>query len=110
MKRLMIVLLLSSPVMAQDIVRQHERTSTFLPRFEIFQSTIAARVTLKLDKFTGKVWEIVRDTSQGDAFVWQFIPHSGVKKAVATNKVSFQLFTSGSAVRHTYLLNLISDN
>ena len=118
MKRLLIVLLLSSPVLAEDtLVEQHERTSV-LPsaRFEIFQSTLAVNVTFKLDKHSGKVWEIVRDTPRSaqtgnilpgqGPFVWQAIPHTGVVKAVATNKVSYQLFTSGIAVRHTYLLNI----
>ncbi len=109
MKRLLIVLLLSSPVLAEDtLVLRHERTSVLpSPQFEIFQSTLAVRVTFKLDTYTGRVWEIVRHP-ETDTFVWQFIPHSGVTKAVATNKVSYQLFTSGIAVRHTYLLNINS--
>ena len=106
MKRLLIVLLLSSPVFAQDHLRQNVTTTSISgARFEIFQSTVVVKVTFKLDKYTGQVWEIVRHP-ETETFVWQFIRHSGVTKAIATNKVSYQLFTSGIAVRHTYLLNI----
>jgi len=105
MKRLLIVLLLASPVLAQDgLVEQHERTSVFGGRWELLQSTLVARITMKVDKFTGKVWQIVRNTD--DNLVWQLIPFDHFRPAKPTNKISFQLFTSGTAARHTYLLQI----
>ena len=100
---MLIILLLSSPVLAgDDIVHEHLTTQDSY-RWEIIQSSISVTVTFKVDKWTGKVWEIVRD-SEGD-FSWRYIPFVDVRSA-PYDKIAYKIFTSGIQMRHTYLINV----
>ncbi len=87
-------------------LEQHEKTS--VPpecRFEILQSSLAAKLTLKVDKFTGTVSQIVETIDGGKT--WQPIanrPHPNDK--TEPGKVNYQVFTSGLAVKFTFLINV----
>jgi hypothetical protein len=103
---ILVILLLSfsGQAWAQETNRSQCSSAPETSRFEIIQSELAAKVTLKIDKYTGKVFQLVKDSK---GLSWQLIPaekHPG-EKATA-NKVNYQVFTSGLAVRMTYLINV----
>lgn len=87
-------------------VRSHQKTQTPADvRFELVQSALAAKITLKLDKFTGQVFQIVQ--TKGDDLVWEKIPRLPHKQDVSTpGRVNYQVFTSGLAVKFTFLMNV----
>ena len=65
------------PVMAQSSESYpYSKTSVSDgARYEITQSTLAAKYTFRLDKFTGRVWQVVR--TQEDRQTWQEVPVIG---------------------------------
>ena len=87
-------------------LEQHEQT--LIPpesRFEILQSTLAAKLTLKVDKITGVVSQIV-DTKEGGK-TWQpIIKRPQQLDKTEPGKVNYQVFTSGLAVKFTFLINV----
>jgi photosystem II stability/assembly factor-like uncharacterized protein len=97
--------LICSSTLAVEL-EQHEKTS--VPpecRFEILQSSLAAKLTLKVDKFTGTVSQIVETKDGGKT--WQPItkrPHPLDK--TEPGKVNYQVFTSGLALKFTFLINV----
>ncbi len=94
-----------SSALAQEAPRPiHQQTT--LPasaRFEIIQSTLAARLTFRLDRYTGQVWQLVK--TRDDDNTWEETPVSGLAKGTQSARPRFQIFTSGFAVRHTFLLD-----
>ena len=72
-------------------------------RYEIVQSTLAARLTFRLDKFCGNIGQLV--TTKTDGVTWEQMLVVGLPKCQSDGKIRYQLFTSGIAARHTYLLN-----
>lgn len=73
-------------------------------RYEIVQSNLAAVFTFRLDKYTGEVKQLVRTT--GDGTAWQRMEVFQLPKTSGSPKVRYQIFTSGLAARHTFLLNI----
>jgi hypothetical protein len=89
---------------AQQISEFHQMTaSPPNARFQIVQSDIAAKWTFRLDRFTGQVDQLVR-TNQGDS-AWEGMPVKALPTVLSPAKAHFQLFTSGIAARHTFLLD-----
>jgi hypothetical protein len=81
--------------------RETEASST--SRFRIIQSDLAVRITFRLDRYTGAVSQIVKDNSGSTA--WQamdILPRPSVK---LPDHPRFQIFTSGMAVKFTFLLD-----
>lgn len=72
-------------------------------RFEIIQSTLAARWTFRLDRVCGNISQIVIAQSENMTFERMLV--FGLPKCVPDGKIRYQIFTSGLAARHTYLLN-----
>ena len=72
-------------------------------RYEIVQSTLAARWTFRLDKVCGNIGQLV--TTKNDGVTWQSMLIVGLPKCQSDSKIRYQLFTSGLAARHTFLLN-----
>jgi hypothetical protein len=70
-------------------------------RFEIVQSELAARWTFRLDKFCGRVSQLV--SAKDDEFTWQDM--AVVQRPACSNTARFQIFTSGLAARQTFLLD-----
>jgi len=71
-------------------------------RYEIVQSELGARITLKIDKYLGMVYLLVeRDTK----LFWQ-VMHVQNQDAASPDKVSYQIFTSGIGQKFTFLLNV----
>lgn len=72
-------------------------------RYEIIASTLVARNTFRLDRFCGEISQLVR--TQGDELTWQGMWIAGLPKCPTDSKPRYQLFTSGMAVRNTFLMN-----
>lgn len=82
----------------------HQQTSPNSgARFEILQSSLAARWTFKLDRYTGRVWQSVR--TKEDENAWEEMPVVDLPKAQSTARPKYQLFSSGIAARYTFLLD-----
>lgn len=88
-----------------DVTIQSPQFTTASPtaRYEIVQSTIAAKATFRLDRYIGRIWELVR--TKEDESTWQETKVYNRPQVQAANRPRFQLFTSGLAVRHTFLLD-----
>jgi hypothetical protein len=85
-------------------VRSHQlTTSPPSARYELMQSTLAARWTFRLDRYTGRVWQLAR--SKDDENVWEEMRVFERPTVQAPTRPRFQLFTSGLAARHTFLLD-----
>jgi hypothetical protein len=82
----------------------HQQTSP-LPnsRFEVIQSPLAAKWTFRLDRYSGRIWQLVR-TKDGDN-MWEEMPVIGRPNLTTGPKPRFQMFTSGLAARHTFLID-----
>lgn len=72
-------------------------------RYEIVQSSLAARWTFRLDRVCGVVSQVVISKTENMTFEQMIV--SGLPRCVPDGKIRYQLFTSGLAARHTYLLN-----
>jgi len=72
-------------------------------RYEIVQSTLAARWTFRVDRVCGNIGQLVTTSSEG--VTWEPMFVSGLPRCTADGKIRWQLFTSGLAARHTFLMN-----
>lgn len=98
-----LVLFMASGASAQSDAVNHE--STLQPaeaRFEIVQSPKSARWTFRLDRYTGRVDQMV--TSFFGDPTWREMPVIDLPDEPAS-RPRFVLFTSGLAARHTLLLD-----
>lgn len=81
------------------------KTSTDVGRWEIIQSPFIRRVTIKLDKFTGKTYQIL-ETSLA-IYEWKIIIWQdedwGEKQ---TGKINYQIFMGGLTGSDVYLINI----
>lgn len=78
-------------------------TSGAQARYEIVQSTLAAKWTFRVDKTCGIIGQLVSTKNDGTA--WQPMVVIGLPKCPNDGKIRYQLFSSGLAARHTFLLN-----
>lgn len=95
----------SGHVQANDFPSpSHQLTSSpSAARFEMVQSPLAAKWTFRLDRYSGRIWQLVK-TSDDDS-TWEETPVMGLPKGQATARPHFQIFTSGLAARHTFLID-----
>jgi hypothetical protein len=100
-----LTVLVSQPLVAQEKeVKIH--SATFVgsqSRYEIIQSTLAARWTFRLDKVCGNVGQMVK--TKADGITWEPMVIVSLPNCQPDGKNRYQLFTSGLAARHTFLLN-----
>ena len=93
---------------AQMEHRPSVSTSQTGGRFEIIQSPIARKLTFRLDKFTGDVYQLILD--KYDKPMWNKISNFWVSKLVddskKANNIRFQLFMSGKALADCFLLDI----
>lgn len=70
---LILAFFVTRPVFAQsDINNSHQKTSTPPDaRYDVIQSQLAAKWTFRLDRFTGRVWQLVK--TQNDENTWDFL-------------------------------------
>lgn len=88
-------------------VQKHESTTPPVEaRYEIVQSSFVARLTLRLDRFSGVVDQLM---SRPDSTIgWEPIvrrSHRDPDTQVA-GRANYQIFTSGIAIRYTFLINV----
>lgn len=72
-------------------------------RFEIVQAYTAAKWTFRLDRFTGQVWQLVRTHTGGN--VWEIRRVVGPPKTPTDAHPHFQIFLSGLAAKHSFLID-----
>ena len=75
-------------------------------RYEIIQSSIKRALTFKLDKFTGRIWEVVETASGG--LIWEYMyveDRTSILGDDNTLYPRFQIFLSGMMAADTYLLD-----
>jgi hypothetical protein len=72
-------------------------------RYEIVQSTLAARWTFKVDRVCGTIRQLV--ITKTDELTWEMMAILELPKCVADGKIRYQVFSSGLAARHTFLIN-----
>jgi len=99
---------IAQPAHADDLsLAIHQQTSPAADgRYEIVQSSLAARWTFKFDRFSGRVYQLMG--ANGEIVGWQEIPRQldRLDSDIVPNKPNYQLFTSGLAVKFTFLLNV----
>lgn len=98
---------------AQDL-RSSGVSSTSAPvqsRYEIIVTTSGVPAVLKLDKYTGEVFELARNKAlvrnKDEQRAWlrtKRLPHTD--KDEATNEVNYQIYTGGENGIYTYLINV----
>ena len=93
------------PVVAQaDLSNVHQSTNpSSESRFEVVQSQLAARWTFRLDRYTGEVMQLLLNEQKENT--WHKIPVQDLPRLKNPNRPRFQIFTSGLAARHTFLLD-----
>jgi len=79
--------------------------STF-PRYQIVQSTIAARGTYKVDTYEGKVYQLVVDRNNNET--WELLRRIGNYNDdyKVNGQRNYEIFLSTIAMRFTYLINI----
>jgi hypothetical protein len=107
MKKLLVCFLMLFCIVPSfaDDVQIPVSTSTESGRFEFIQSTIARRISFMLDKYTGRVWQMVQISKQGEigfAPIPKDIPSTDAK----SEKINYQLYMSGTALKDCFLLNI----
>ena len=82
----------------------HQSTTTPLDaRYEVVQSQLAAKWTFRLDRYTGRVSQLVK--TQDDGKAWETMIVQGLPKVPTPTRPRFLIFTSGLAARHTFLMD-----
>jgi hypothetical protein len=100
-----LLLTLSGNLLAQQTSDIHQQTTAPAgARFEIVQSELAAKWTFRLDRFTGRISQLVKAASGGNA--WEDMIILGLPSTTGTPHAKFQIFTSGLAARHTFLIDV----
>ena len=72
-------------------------------RFEIIQSELAAKWTFRLDRFAGRVAQLVKTKDDWNA--WEQMEVAGRPAVQTPTRARFQLFTLGLAARHTFMID-----
>jgi hypothetical protein len=107
--RIVIVAAVVAALSARPTAQQPSDTHQFTTappsaRFEIVQSQLSARWTFRLDRHTGRVAQLVR--TQDDDSAWEEMEVIGGLPPVTTSgRPRFQIFTSGLAAKHTFLID-----
>jgi hypothetical protein len=103
---LLAILFVVSPVVAQETTEPQRTAVPADVRYEVVQSTITAKFTVRLDKYIGTTHVMVKKAN-GD-MTWQLLPRVGHATADSKvpGRVNYQIFTSGLTIRDTFLINV----
>jgi hypothetical protein len=109
MKPLLLAIVLTFSVSSATAQQQTEPPQqTHAPedaRYEMIQSSVAARFTVKVDKYLGATWQIVKRAN--GTITWEIIEREKHPLDVVTpNRVNYQIYASGITLRDTFLLNI----
>jgi hypothetical protein len=102
----LLIAILSSTTFRGEDMPSDVHQSSAVPaeaRFQIVQSELAARFTYRLDRFTGKVCQLVKTKS--DDYVWEDVPVTPKANVANPNHPRFTIFLSGLAARFTFLID-----
>ena len=102
---LLVLILLPAQQLYAQRSETLQRTQTAAPvtaRFEIVQSPISSGLTFRLDKYTGRVWQLVKTK---DDFAWQSMPAVDLPQSTDF-RVRYQIFASGIVASNIFLLNI----
>lgn len=102
-----VIVVLTFPSVRAQTARNEARTSVPADaRFEIVQSNIAVKFTVRLDKFLGNVHMLVEDDE--GSLVWERVDRESYPKGeiMFPGRVNYQIFTSGLAIKSTFLINI----
>lgn len=102
---ILILIVISNTLHAQNMPSDVHQYTNIAPegRYEIVQSELAAKWTFRLDRYTGDVSQLVTTSDGSDA--WEFMIIIGKPNITPPYKPRFQIFTSGLAARHTFLID-----
>jgi hypothetical protein len=100
---LLLLLLLTLAAQGQQLAIHNQTTPPANARFEIVQSQNAAKWTFRLDRFSGHIWQLVRTHTGGNS--WERMRVIDAPEASASGRPRFQLFLSGLAAKHTFLID-----
>jgi len=93
---------------AKDESDKNQETSfkTTSPRYQIVQSSLAARGTYKIDTYEGKVFQLVLDGNNNET--WQLLKRIGNNSNdnQINGQQNYQIFLSTLAMKFTYLINV----
>lgn len=107
MKRIFLIfvlVLITSQGWTQETNRNQFSNTPESARYQIVQSELVAKITFKIDKYTGETFQLVKGEN---GLTWQAIEtQRHTQDETNINKVNYQIFTSGLAVRMTFLLNV----
>jgi len=107
MKRIFFILMfvsLAHQGWTQGTYRNQFSSAPDTARYEIVQSELGVKITLKINKYDGQVYLLVEGKKK---LAWQLMAvdkHTQDKKI--PGKVNYQIFTSGLGVKFTFLLNV----
>ncbi|MGH9759009.1 MAG: hypothetical protein ACRD4M_14825 [Candidatus Acidiferrales bacterium] len=95
----------TTPNFAQDEPSDVHQTTTTPSgaRFEIIQSELAAKWTFRLDRFAGRVFQLVK-TKDGD-YSWDEMKVVDRGTVSQPTRARYQLFASGIAAKFTFLID-----
>jgi hypothetical protein len=99
------IVVLAMPAFGQDQPNNiHQATTTPSgARYEILQSELAAKWTFRLDRFTGRISQLVR--TKDDDNTWEDMEVINRPEIASPNHARFQLFSSGIASRYTLMID-----
>lgn len=104
---LLLMVMAGVPGLAEDNVIPpgvHQRTATPADaRYEIVQSQLAVKWTFKLDRYTGKVFQLAA-TEDGEA-VWGEMLVWAPPELKSAKEPRFQIFTSGLSASNSFLID-----
>ena len=85
---------------------QEISTKSNSPRYQIVQSSIAARGTYKVDTYEGNVYQLVVDKNNNET--WELLRRigNGTNDNQVNGQRNYEIFLSTLAMRFTYLINL----
>ena len=99
--------MLAVPAVARGDINVHQSTAADPDsRYEIVQSQLAARWTFRLDRYTGEVMQLLLNKEKEN--IWEKVLVQDLTKIKNPTRPRFQIFTSGLAARHTFLLDTVS--
>lgn len=96
--------IMAKPLCAQEHPANLSSTVPDYARFEVVQSPLLAKLTIRLDRFTGDTWQFVED-KKGD-YAWQRMQRINIPNDTKLpGKVNYQIFLSGIRAQITVLMN-----
>src|SRR5574344_1786155 len=103
---LTILFIFTTGTSAQDVsTKTTIKSSVENGRYEVVQSEVARRFTFRLDKYTGDVCQLVINSNERNS--WQKISRIDSNNDTKNpDKINYQLFMSGIALRDCFLLNI----